>query len=62
MTHRAADPLALDPLGPIEIGPIADAYPMSDPLALDPLSPVDEGARPIDADGSDPDHTRNETT
>jgi hypothetical protein len=35
------DPLALDPLGPIGIGRIADAYATSDPLALDPLSPVD---------------------
>jgi hypothetical protein len=38
--RRAADPLALDPLGPIGIGPIACAYSPSDPLALDPLSPV----------------------
>jgi hypothetical protein len=40
----AADPLALDPLGPIGIDPIADP-PLSDPLALDPLSPVDSGTR-----------------
>jgi hypothetical protein len=55
--RRAADPLALDPLGPMGIGPIADAYPPSDPLALDPLSPVDSGARRVDANGTDSEHT-----
>jgi hypothetical protein len=39
MYHRA-DPLALDPLSPIGIGPMADLYTTSDPLALDPLSPI----------------------
>jgi hypothetical protein len=51
------DPLALDPLGPIGIGQIANAYSASGPLALDPLAPVDSGARPIDAHGSDSEHT-----
>jgi uncharacterized protein YbjT (DUF2867 family) len=55
--RRAANPLALDPLGPIGIGPIADVYSTSDPLALDPLSPVDSGARPIDAHASNSKHT-----
>ena len=31
--RATADPLALEPLGPM--CPIADAYPPSDPLALD---------------------------
>jgi hypothetical protein len=52
-----SDPLALDPLGPMAIGPIADDYSPSDPLALDPLSPVDWGARPVDAHGNDSEHT-----
>jgi uncharacterized protein YbjT (DUF2867 family) len=41
--RRAADLLALDPLGPMgpmRIGPMADAYPTPGPLALDPLSPL----------------------
>ena len=54
---HGADPLALDPLGPIGIDPpIADTYSLSDPLALDPLSPVDSGARPVDAHGNDSEH------
>jgi len=55
--RRAANPLALDPLGPIGIGPIADVYSTSDPLALDPLSPIDSGARPIDGRASNSKHT-----
>jgi hypothetical protein len=47
--RRAPDPLALDPLGVMGVGPIADDDSPSDPLALDPLSPVDSGARPVDA-------------
>jgi hypothetical protein len=43
------DPLALDPLGSIGIGPFADDHSTPDPLALDPLSPVEPAARPIDA-------------
>ena len=49
-----ADPLALDPLGSIGIGPIADVYSTPDRLALDPLSPMDSGARPIDAQAGNP--------
>lgn len=49
--------LSLDPLGPMGMGPIADAYSPSDPLALDPLSPVDSGARPVDAHGNDSEDT-----
>jgi hypothetical protein len=45
-------PLEVDPLGPMGMGPNADAYPPSDPLALDPLSPVESGARPVDAHGN----------
>jgi uncharacterized protein YbjT (DUF2867 family) len=55
--RRAANPLALDPLCPTGIGPIAGVYPTSDPLALDPLSPVDSGARPIVAHASNSKHT-----
>ena len=43
--YRRADPLALDPLGPIGIGPIADVYRTSDPLSLDPLSPIQTSER-----------------
>ena len=43
-----ADPLALDPLGSIGIGPIADGFSTPGPLALEPLSPVDSHAGPID--------------
>jgi uncharacterized protein YbjT (DUF2867 family) len=56
--YRRADPLALDPLDPIGIGPIAGVYPTSEPLALDLLSPVYSGARPIDAHASNSKHTR----
>jgi uncharacterized protein YbjT (DUF2867 family) len=41
--RRAADLLALDPLGPMgpmRIAPMADAYSTPGPLALDPLSPL----------------------
>jgi hypothetical protein len=41
--HHAPEPLALDPLGPMGIGPIADANSPAVPLRLDPLSPVDAG-------------------
>ncbi len=41
--YRRADPLALDPLGPIGLGPIVRVYPLPDPLALDPLSPIQTG-------------------
>jgi hypothetical protein len=55
--RRTTDPLALDPLGPMGIGPIADDHSPSDPLALDPLSPINSGARWIDAGGRDSEHT-----
>jgi hypothetical protein len=45
----ATDPLALDSLGSIGIGPLADVYAAPAPLALEPFSPVDSAARPIDA-------------
>jgi uncharacterized protein YbjT (DUF2867 family) len=38
--YRGADPLALDPLGPIGIGPIEAFSSPAGPLGLDPLSPV----------------------
>ena len=47
--RRCTDPLALDPLSPIGIGPIADIASTTDPLALEPLSPLSAGARPTDA-------------
>jgi hypothetical protein len=47
--RRHTDPLALDPLGPIGISPIADIPSATDPLALEPLSALSAGARPIDA-------------
>jgi hypothetical protein len=47
--RRARDPLALDPLGLMGIGPITDDDSPSGPLALDPLSPLESGARPADA-------------
>ena len=50
---RTTDPLALDPLGPMGIGPGAARYAPSDPLALDPLSPIDVGAGRIDSDDSE---------
>jgi hypothetical protein len=46
--RRCTDPLALDPLSPIGIRPIADIA-STDPLALEPLSPLSAGARPTDA-------------
>jgi hypothetical protein len=46
------DPLALDSLGSIGIGPLVDVYSAPDSLALEPLSPVDSPARPIDAHAS----------
>jgi hypothetical protein len=45
----ATDPPALDPLGSIGIGPLADVYSAPDSLALEPFSPVDSAAPPIDA-------------
>ena len=51
--RRAEDTMALDPLGPMRIGPIARFYWNSGPMALDPLSPVHSGARPIDSQASD---------
>jgi len=48
--RRTADPLALDPLGPMDIGPGTGDH-ASGPLALDPLSPIDWGR--IDADDSE---------
>jgi hypothetical protein len=47
--RSAADPLALEPLGPM--GPIADAYPPQAPLTLDPLSPESKRQGPGTADG-----------
>jgi hypothetical protein len=58
----AADPLALDPLGPIPIRPSEDAHSTTDPLALDPLSPVPAGARPNDTHGIDSEHKRKVTS
>jgi hypothetical protein len=46
--RRCTDPLALDPLSPIGISPIADIHSTTDPLALEPLSAPRAGARPID--------------
>ena len=47
--RRCTDPLALDPLSPVAVSPIADISSTTDPLALEPLSPRSAGARPIDA-------------
>ena len=47
--RRSTDPLALDPLSPIAISPIADIASTTGPLAPEPLSPTSAGARPIDA-------------
>src|SRR3954447_12341046 len=47
--RRAADLLALDPLGPMGIGPSERSYSRTDLLAFDPLSPI--------ADGSNSEHT-----
>jgi hypothetical protein len=49
--RRNADPLALDPLGPMDIGPSTGGHSSSGPLTLDPLSPIDWGR--IDADDSE---------
>jgi uncharacterized protein YbjT (DUF2867 family) len=38
--YCSADPLAVDPLGPIGLGPIAAFSSPAGPLGLDPLSPV----------------------
>ena len=38
--YRRADPLALEPLGPIGIGRFQRAYAAASALALDPLSPI----------------------
>jgi hypothetical protein len=51
--RRTADPLALDPLGPMNIGPSTGGHSSSGPLALDPLSPIDWAAGRIDADDSE---------
>ena len=51
--RRTADPLALDPLGPMDIGPGTDHYAPYDPLALDPLSPIGVGAGRLNADDSE---------
>lgn len=58
--RATADPIALEPLGPM--CPIADAYPPSDPLALDPLSPVDSGGRSIGTGASDSEDTNERLT
>src|SRR4051812_44369355 len=42
--RRAADLLALDPLGPMGIGPIEDTYSKTELLAFDPLSPIANGS------------------
>jgi|KBSSwiStaDraftv2_1062776.scaffolds.fasta_scaffold1115183_2 hypothetical protein len=52
--RRVADPLALDPLGPMEVGPSTGAHRPPDPLSLDPLSPIDWAPRRIDADTPNP--------
>jgi hypothetical protein len=49
--YRASDPLAFDPLGPMDNGPSTGADSSAGPLALDPLSPIDWGR--IDADDSE---------
>jgi hypothetical protein len=49
---RTSDPLALDPLGPMVIDPLANLPSPSDPLSLDPLSPIDREARPVGASAS----------
>jgi uncharacterized protein YbjT (DUF2867 family) len=43
--HRRADPLALDPLDPIGIGPIEAFASPAGPLGLDPLSPIHTSER-----------------
>jgi hypothetical protein len=53
-----ADPLALEPLGPM--GSIADADRTSGALELDPLSPVDWQAQAVGAGASSSDPTERE--
>jgi hypothetical protein len=55
-----ADPLALEPLGPM--GPVADADRTSGALELDPLSPVDREAQAVGAGASNSDHTKRAVT
>jgi hypothetical protein len=55
--RRYPDPLALDPLGPMDIGSRLDHDALSGPLALDPLSPIDWVTGGIGADGRDPEDT-----
>jgi hypothetical protein len=45
--RRSADPMALDPLGPIATSPMADISLTAEALALEPLSPPSAGARPM---------------
>jgi hypothetical protein len=47
--RRYTDPLALDPLSPIGVSPVADISSATDPLAREPLSPLSAGTAPIDA-------------
>src|SRR3954452_15905755 len=42
--RRAADLLALDPLGPMGIGPSGRSYSRTDQLAFGPLRPVPNGS------------------
>ena len=44
-----ANPLSLDPLGPIGISPVERFHASAEPLALAPLSPVPAGGRRIQA-------------
>ena len=45
--RRSADPMALDPFGPIGISPMAGISWTAEALALEPLSPPSAGARPM---------------
>jgi hypothetical protein len=47
--RRCTDPLALDPLSPIGISPIADISSTRDPLAPEPLSAPSARGRPVDS-------------
>jgi hypothetical protein len=47
--RRCTDPLALDPLSPIGISPIADVSSTTDPLAPEPLSAPSARGRPVDS-------------
>ena len=38
--RRCTDPLALDPLSPVAVSPIADISSTTDPLALEPAGPL----------------------